>query len=161
MFKCKNIDGHPVQILQADFSVECFGDNHSTYVVLACLFMVLYVVGVPVSVWILLWVHKKHLYDPSQPKHQKVRREFGALFEQYEPKFWYCKSLMPTSSCHSCNHSSASVLFFQYITLLVFMYLPCPLQLTQHYIRHTRLATIFPRKTSVLLSSKRCFSQAQ
>lgn len=91
VLKCKNIEGHTVEILHADYGVECFGEEHLPMAILAWVCMVLYVIGVPIGVWVLLWVHKKHLFDPSQPKHQKVRREFGTLFEQYEPKYWYCE----------------------------------------------------------------------
>jgi hypothetical protein len=82
VLKCKNIKGHRVPILHADFAVTCFEGDHRAKTMIAIVFTVLYVIGVPVGVWILLRLNKKHLYDPSQPKHHKVRREFGTLFEQ-------------------------------------------------------------------------------
>jgi hypothetical protein len=127
VFKCTNFDGHPVQILQADYSIECFGDSHSPKIVLACVFMVIYVIGVPISVWTLLWLHKKHLYDPSQPKHQKVRREFGTLFEQYEPKFWYyecfvlVKKMLLTGAMMVVAPGSTAQLLIAILIVLFFM----------------------------------------
>ena len=101
VLKCKSIEGHPVEILHADFGVECFGEEHLPKAIFACVFMVLYVIGVPIGVWVLLWAHKKHLFDPSQPKHHKVRREFGTLFEQYEPKYWYCELQLSHPTVHT------------------------------------------------------------
>ena len=91
MLRCKSIVGdNAPSVLQADFAVNCFGGEHWESIIFVIIFLGLYVIGVPIGVFVLLWLHKKHLYDPSQPKHHKVRREFGTLFEQYEPKYWYC-----------------------------------------------------------------------
>jgi hypothetical protein len=127
VLNCKTIPGHGQNVLNADFGVYCSSDEYQRSKINAWIFMVLYVIGVPVGVWLLLWLHKKHLYDPSQPKHHKVRREFGTLFEQYEPKYWYyecfvlVKKMLLTGAMMVVAPGSTAQLLIAIIIVLFFM----------------------------------------
>ena len=90
----------------------------------AILFMVLYVVGVPLGVYFLLRMNRKHLFDESSPKHKQVTREFGTLFAQYEPKFYFyeCfvlvkKMLLTGAMCVVAPGSSVQLLIAILIVL--------------------------------------------
>jgi len=66
MFSCQKFD--TIQYLIADMSVQCWTDEHNTYVVLAAIFFVLYVVGIPAFGCFILhhFLPGVH-YDPTLP----------------------------------------------------------------------------------------------
>ena len=59
--------------------------------------MMLYVAGVPLAVFTTLWWNRKHLNDESSPKHKAVKYEFGALYRQFTPEFWYFGEFLKTN----------------------------------------------------------------
>ena len=73
-----------LNVLKADYNIVCGSDVHATYEIAAWVFMVLYVAGVPLCIFFLLLLNKKHLHSPESPKHAAVLREYGALYSQYE-----------------------------------------------------------------------------
>jgi hypothetical protein len=48
----------------------------------------LWVVGIPLFVAILLVSHRKHLFDQDSPRHKEIIHEFGSLYLQYEEKYY-------------------------------------------------------------------------
>ena len=93
--KSVKVEGLDHLVLAVDYSVEYLGEHHMPYVYLAVTCMVIFVVGIPLSVFFALKSKKKWLYknENSSEKHCKrhaeVVDEFGALYLQYEPKYWY------------------------------------------------------------------------
>ena len=87
-FRCREFPG-VLAVLASDFSVECHTGRHALFEALSVLFMVLYVFGMPFGAFLSLWYHRKHLNDPASPRHDMVKFMFGALFEQFEPAFWW------------------------------------------------------------------------
>ena len=64
------------------------------YVFLTIGCMVVYVLGIPIGVFIALRKNKKYLYsagttEEHRRRHEEVVDEFGTLYLQYEPKYWY------------------------------------------------------------------------
>ena len=90
MFKCRNI--HDVYYLTDDYSVKCFDDAWWSYgfVGIVCIF--LYVIGVPLTQFIVLWINRKHLHEESAldlKSHRKIKKQFGAIYEHYTEECYY------------------------------------------------------------------------
>jgi hypothetical protein len=54
--------------------------------------MFVWVIGIPLYVLLALWFNRKYLYDHKpehRVRHEEVVEEFGTLFLQYEPAYWY------------------------------------------------------------------------
>ena len=41
--------------------------------------------------------NRKHLNNESSPKHKAVKYEFGALYRQFTPEFWYFGEFLKTN----------------------------------------------------------------
>ena len=51
--------------------------------------MALFVLGIPLAIWMVLKKNRKHLYDTTSPKHQAVLYSLGGLYSQYEEEWWW------------------------------------------------------------------------
>jgi len=86
---------HSGRVLAVDYSVEAFGTHHMPYVYFAIAGMVIFVLGIPVSVFFALRSNKKYLYSAvgSSKEHRRMHNdvvdEFGTLYLQYERRYWY------------------------------------------------------------------------
>jgi hypothetical protein len=101
---------HSGRVLAMDYSVEAFGEDHMPYVYVTILCMFVYVLGIPLSVVLALQSNRKYLYSRNHGKtaeerknegdlteeekeirrrHHDVVDEFGTLYLQYEPTYWY------------------------------------------------------------------------
>ena len=87
---CKTIPGvDDGQVLVADFSLRCGIGEHRMYRGLAFASMALFVLGIPLAIWMVLKKNRKHLYDTTSPKHQAVLYSLGGLYSQYEEEWWW------------------------------------------------------------------------
>lgn len=90
IFRCRLYEGAVVApVLVQNLLVTCHTGRHAVFEGLAVLFMLLYVAGVPVAVFVALWWNREHLNDESSLRHDAIKYEFGALYRQYTPQFWY------------------------------------------------------------------------
>eukprot|EP00949_MAST-11_sp_MAST-11-sp1_P001911 g1911.t1 len=89
--KCLTIDG--TSYLVADMSVKCWEGRHlmTSYGAFAALGG--YVFGIPMLSFILLSRNKAHLHDIHSPMHAAVRRRYGSLYEQFEPRWYWWESM--------------------------------------------------------------------
>jgi len=92
--KTIKIVGMKDSVLAVDYSINAFQEQHMPYVFLTIGCMVVYVLGIPIAVFIALRSNKKYLYsagttEEHRRKHEEVVAEFGTLYLQYEPKYWY------------------------------------------------------------------------
>jgi hypothetical protein len=89
-FRC-HIYGGAVDapVLDRNVLVKCHTGRHAVFEGLAALFMLLYVAGIPLSMFIVLWWHRKHLNDKSSQRHTTIKYMLGALYRQFTPQFWY------------------------------------------------------------------------
>ena len=98
IFNCRSIIGVPLPVLATDYNVTCYEDVHSSMVLLAYGCMALWVIGIPLFFFISLRCNKKHLHDEwstnDGQKHEEVVKQFGTLYLQYEPKYWYWEILV-------------------------------------------------------------------
>jgi hypothetical protein len=88
MWKCQTIEGIEKALLVQDFSVTCHEGEHVGYTLLAVTFLFVYVLGIPLIMFMLLWRNRIHLFDEDSPKHRWVKTALGGLFVQCE--FVYC-----------------------------------------------------------------------
>jgi len=72
-----------------DYNISCYGDDHKPYIAAAACFLMLYIVGVPFSIFTALWRTRRHHHDQSSKRYQQVRFQLGSLFQQYEPRYWW------------------------------------------------------------------------
>ena len=88
VFKCREIDG--IQYLNADFSQICFEGAHAILAVAAGVFMVLYLIGIPVWTYWRLRQHREAIASrETNPLDPNIQARYGHLFMQYKPAFWY------------------------------------------------------------------------
>ena len=103
MFKCQSIDGIDGQLLMEDYAQLCYIGEHVTYQLLAIIFLCLYVIGIPVSMFFLLWLNKKHLHDESSPKHHLIKNALGGMYTQYEQKYWWFEIFLLLNKSMMCG----------------------------------------------------------
>ena len=86
MFKCSSFDGVAYDVLEADPSMVCFGDDHKVYLMLSFVFIFIYVIGVPLIMFVVLWKNKKHLYvlegTEATERQKEVEFELGSMYTQ-------------------------------------------------------------------------------
>merc|ERR1712166_1227979 len=111
MFKCSSFNGVAYQVLEADPSMVCWEDEHALYVTLSIVFICIYVIGIPLTMFVVLWKNKKHLYveegKEATERQKEVEFEFGSMYTQYEPKYWYFEIII---ILHKCIMTGAMVI---------------------------------------------------
>merc|ERR1711865_652276 len=111
MFKCSSFKGVAYQVLEADPSMICYGDDHIVYLMLSFVFICIYVIGIPLIMFVVLWKNRKHLYvqegTEATEKQKEVEFEFGSMYTQYEPKYWYFEIII---ILHKCIMTGAMVI---------------------------------------------------
>jgi hypothetical protein len=104
MFKCTRFRGiDDVVLLVADYSVQCHQDEHATFTIVAIVFLIVYIVGIPFVMFLLLWWHRKHLHDVTSTKHVMVKNALGGLYLQYEPKYWWFELMILLNKTIMCG----------------------------------------------------------
>ena len=82
MMKCVSINGVEGELLVKDYSVTCNQGEHVGYTVLAGAFLGLYVVGIPLTMFLLMWWNRKVLHNEKHSKHRWVNTALGGLYLQ-------------------------------------------------------------------------------
>jgi hypothetical protein len=103
MFKCQKIDGIDLPLLVQDFNVTCYQGDHNLYITLASAFLGLYILGIPLTMFMLLWRNRKHLHDEESPKHHWVKTALGGLYVQYEPDYWWFELMILFNKTMMCG----------------------------------------------------------
>jgi len=63
----------------------------------------LYVIGIPLGMFFLLWRNKNHLHDESSPKHHLIKNALGGMYTQYEPKYWWFEIFLLINKTMMCG----------------------------------------------------------
>ena len=116
VFRCKTIVGvDDGQVLVADFAVRCFSLYHMMYVTAAVACVGVYVIGLPGSMFLALWRHRKHLHDENAEHHDVVKESLGGLYQQYEPEYWWFEMVvvLQKSEWYSYRLVHSSFLYVQ------------------------------------------------
>ena len=86
MFKCSSFKGVAYQVLEVDPSMICYGDDHFVYLILSFIFVCIYVLGIPLTMFVVLWRNKKHLYveegKEATERQKEVEFELGGMYTQ-------------------------------------------------------------------------------
>ena len=88
-------DHHSGVVLAYDYSIEAFKEAHMPYMYLTIVCMLIYVLGIPLAVFIALKVNQKYLFanglnsEEERTRHLDAVDEFGTLYLQYERKYWW------------------------------------------------------------------------
>merc|ERR1711907_587525 len=64
VFKCKEIQGQ--WFLEANYKVQCFQGTWWSYAVFAGAGVLVYIVGVPLVLFVLLWRNRRYLYEDEE-----------------------------------------------------------------------------------------------
>jgi hypothetical protein len=108
LFNCAPIDGiEGKRFLEADWSVECGVNEHAAMAVVGAAFMLLYILGIPLLMFALLFKNRQALHDENHPQHENVYFEYGGLYSSYEQKYYWFEVLIMT---HKCFMTGALVL---------------------------------------------------
>merc|ERR1711865_522538 len=97
-FKCKKIGDK--RYLVADYSVVCGEGDHATMSAVMLVFAGVYVIGIPLGSTLISFCNKKLLAvgDDASPALQKKSEAFanvfGALYDAYEPRFWWFEAVI-------------------------------------------------------------------
>ena len=63
-----------------------YSDEYAVYVMLSFVFICIYVIGIPLTMFVVLWRNKKHLYveegKEATERQQEVEFEFGSMYTQ-------------------------------------------------------------------------------
>ena len=97
LLNCTKIDGVPGHFLVEDMSEECYQGDHAVMVLVGLAFMILYILGIPLFMFLALFRNRHVLWDDSQPSHEHASNVYGGLYQQCEFIFWH-------RSAHYCSH---------------------------------------------------------
>ena len=103
IFKCKKIEGIPGWWLVQDYNQQCYEGEHVTYMIVGSIFFCLYILGIPLVMFLLLQRNKKALYDVSHPEHHLVQKALGAMYIQYEPAYWWFEIFLLLNKTMMCG----------------------------------------------------------
>ena len=70
------------QYLVQDYKVQCNQGEHIIFVVIAAGFLLLYIVGISLTMFVLMFRNRKILHDESSPKHHAIKNVLGGLYVQ-------------------------------------------------------------------------------
>jgi len=92
LFDCQEVQG--AWYLSADFTVKCFEAEWRAYVAIGVLGIVVYTIGIPLVLFVLLRRNRAHLYADGCPedelsRHAIVQKKLGAVYKDYEPHSYY------------------------------------------------------------------------
>jgi hypothetical protein len=84
LFRCIQVEGS--YWLVADMRLQCFTRQWWSYAVYALVMCVLYVVGLPLSIFLLLRQHRDTLFGPRS---EATVKRLGFLYDAYGPTAWW------------------------------------------------------------------------
>merc|ERR1712167_422639 len=77
-------------------------------------FTLLYIVGIPLLMFVMLFKNRRALHDASHPRHKEVAFEYGGLYAQYEPQFYWFEVVI---ILHKCFMTGALVIIGENTTV--------------------------------------------
>ena len=88
VFRCKFVSSS-ISVLQQDFGIECYGNEHLMFIGFAAAGLCVYIFGLPLFVFISLYSSKKSLFDSTHSNHPRTKFVLGSLYTQFEARFWW------------------------------------------------------------------------
>jgi hypothetical protein len=107
-FRCRTVQGQSYLI--ADMRVRCYQGEWQSNVGWAWFFVVIYMFGIPMFQFLALCTNKRYLHGPDDnaKKHQRVKRRFGSLYNEYRKDCWWVR---PLEGFHRLTLTGGVVLF--------------------------------------------------
>ena len=93
MFRCVDLGEKIGQLLDADFSKQCFEGVHADYVPFAIFSVVFYLVGLPLGTFVVLFLNRKRLDQPQ------IESKYGDLYRQYDNEWYFWECLLMIQKC--------------------------------------------------------------
>ena len=86
LFKCQKVQD--TWYLVADYTVDCNSEEYRSHAVIAYACMLFFVIGLPLSEFVVLWKNRKNLFkegcaDPVLQR--KLEKELGSIYAHYHP----------------------------------------------------------------------------
>ena len=78
-----------LRVLSEDWSVDCDSSEYLFFLPLIYAVIIIIVVGVPVGIFGVLAVNRKHLHNKESPQHHRVVMQYGSLFVPYDDEYWW------------------------------------------------------------------------
>jgi len=103
VFSCRTVNGIQGSLLVQDFSIVCYEGEHVKYMFIGLAFFILFILGIPLTMLILLWRNKKHLHDETSPRHTIVKTALGGLYTQYEQEYWWFELVLLLNKTLMCG----------------------------------------------------------
>ena len=105
VFKCQSFPGieGSISLLVADYSVNCNEAEYHMFAAVATVFVFVYIAGIPLVMFLLLWTNKKHLHNVDSDKHLLVKNALGDLYMQYEPEYWWFELMVLLNKTIMCG----------------------------------------------------------
>jgi hypothetical protein len=97
VWKCTTVNGLEGEFLVQDYSIKCNEGEHVTFVLLAGSFLLVYIVGIPFTMFVLMWRNRKSLHNENNPRHHAVKNVLGGLYIQCKC-FFVCSCVVPQNS---------------------------------------------------------------
>lgn len=94
-FKCRSVSHEQTKtvifsVLASSPEVVCFETaHHQSILVTAFIFLFLYIVGLPLLIFMGLKANRSHLYNVKSSKHTMVRSALGTLYLPYERSYYW------------------------------------------------------------------------
>jgi hypothetical protein len=79
VFRCKEIDGVNGKVLDADVSQSCYQGDHAKFLIVAFIFMGVYVIGIPLGILIVLCTKRDSLHNEKNKRHIETQYKLGGL----------------------------------------------------------------------------------
>ena len=102
MFKCQEIEGIQGELLVQDYAITCHQGEHLEYSIIAGAFLFLYIGGIPVTIFLLLFRSRKHLHDHTSKRHI-AKKALSGLYQQYEPQYWWFELMVLFNKTLMCG----------------------------------------------------------
>ena len=92
LFKCQSVQS--VWYLVADYRIQCFDAQWYFHAVFAGIAISVFIIGIPLVIYIVLWRNRSYLYEQSCPAHKmhrhvKIARRLGAVYSETEPNYYF------------------------------------------------------------------------
>lgn len=86
VWKCTHIEGLESEQwkLEEDYNMSCYDGEHSTLMVMSVVCGLVYIIGIPLSMFFSMWINRAHLHDKTSPKYHHVHFELGGLYDGCE-----------------------------------------------------------------------------
>ena len=92
VFRCNRFDPNPTYYLEADMNVECFVGEHSNAMSWAVFCIFVYVIGIPLWMFYMLWQHSEDIAKINNDNDMKLKA--FVHFYKHEAKSTTTKELV-------------------------------------------------------------------